>query len=514
MKKFNKNLLSAALLSAMVAPNAFAGETIALGEDVTLDWKGTLTYSAGMRLEDQDPALNSSGNRNFDNNDLIGNGLYLLLEGHLRWENYGLVFSGSTFYDDVYQDDKFSDAAQKYHGGYTRLLDLYAYTNFAFGEAGYADFRVGRHVVAWGEGLFFPSISLAQGPSDGIKSAVPGTEVKDILLPEDQVSMQLEVTPDLSFLAHWQFNWQETIVPEPGSFLSTSEAVGNGAYCLVIMPDGSCAYGPRAADVLPDESGQWGAGVRYRVTDVSEIGFYYLNYADRIPMVDIDVTKNYIPAIDFALGEYNVVYFDDIDLYGTTFSTNVGMASIASEITYKDGAPVLVNSMVGPLATRGEILQSNLNAIVNFGRSWLADSVNLTVEGAYTDIMDVEARSPTGLPMVPPSDTLYYTGHGFAAAASLNLSYPGLTQNWDLSVPIGYSHQISGRTITGGSGGEGDYRARIGATFTHHRTGVQLTLQYVGYFGDPAEAAAENDPVKERSLADRDNIAFTAKWAF
>ncbi|MGI2258178.1 DUF1302 domain-containing protein [Shewanella sp. GXUN23E] len=508
---FNKSVLSLALLSALAAPHLQAAETIELGEDVTLDWKGTLTYSAGVRMEDADPALKSSGNSNFDKGDLTGNGLYLLLEGHLRWGGNGLVFSGSTFYDDVYQDDKFSDAVQKYHGGYTRLLDLYAYTTFGFGETGFADIRVGRHVVAWGEGLFFPSISLAQGPSDGIKSAVPGTEVKDILLPEDQVSMQLEMTPELSLMAHWQFNWQETIVPEPGSFLSTSEAVGNGAYCLVIMPDGSCAFGPRGPDVLPDESGQWGAGVRYRVTDVSELGFYYLSYADRIPMVDINPTKNYVPAYNMALGEYNVVYFDDIDLYGATFSTNAGMASIASEVTYKDGAPVLVSSMVGPLATRGEILQTNLNAIVNFGRSWLAESVNLTIEGAYTDILDAEARSPTGLEMVvPPSDTLYYTGHGFAVGASLILSYPGITESWDLGIPMGYSHQLSGRTITGGVGGEGDYRGRIGAEFTHHRSGIQLALQYVGYFGNPDVSEA----YQQRTLADRDYIAFSAKWAF
>ncbi|BDM64313.1 hypothetical protein NFHSH190041_17650 [Shewanella sp. NFH-SH190041] len=512
MKKFKNSLLSAAVLTALASGQAFAGETIELGDDVTLDWKGTLTYSAGIRLEDPDPVLSkgSSGDRNFDKHDLIGNGIYLLLEGHLRWGGSGLVFSGSTFYDDVYKDGKFSDAVQKYHGGYTRLLDLYAYTTFAFGEMGYADIRAGRHVVAWGEGLFFPSMSLAQGPSDGIKSSVPGTEVKDILLPEDQVSVQVELNADWSVMAHWQFNWQETIVPEPGSFFSTSEAVGNGAFCLVPLPTGGCGYGPRAADVEPDSSGQWGVGARYRVTDVTELGLYYLNYADRIPMVDIDPTKNYIPAINFALGEYRVVYFDDIDLIVATLSTNTGMASVAAEITYKDGAPVLVSSMVGPLATPGEILQSNLNAVVNFGRTSFAESVNLTAEVAYVDIMDVEARSPTGLPQLPASDDLYYTGHGLALGASLILSYPGLTENWDMSIPVGYSHQISGRTITGGAGGEGDIRARVGADFTHHRTGIQLGIQYVRYMGDPDVT----EPYKERSLSDRDNLAFTAKYAF
>ena len=507
MKTLKHKTLAAAVVGVLFSNVAHSAETLELGNGVTLDWKGALAYSAAVRLEDAAPELKSSGNDNFEKHDFIGNGVFLLLESHLRWGNSGIVLSGSTFYDNVYQDDKFSDAVQKYHGGYTRLLDFYAYTTFSFGEAGYADFRAGRHVVAWGEGLFFPSISLAQGPSDGIKSSVPGTEVKDILLSEDQVSMQLELTPDWSVMAQWQFNWQETIVPEPGSFLSGSEAVGNGAYCLVPLPDGSCGYAPRGPDILPDETSQWGIGTRYRITEVTELGFYYLNYNDRIPMVEISPMANQF------LGEYQVHYFDDIALYGATMSTTTGMASVAAEVSYKDGAPALVNTQFfgSPLAlpSRAEILQSNLNAVINFGRTSFSDSVNLTVEAAYVDIMDVEARGVSGVPG-SETDELYYTSYGFAVAASLSLSYPGLTENWDLNIPFGYSQQLSGRTITGGAGGEGDYRARLGADFTHHRTGLQLGLSYVRYMGNPDV----DEPYEERTLSDRDNIAFTAKWAF
>ncbi|WP_207890620.1 DUF1302 domain-containing protein [Vibrio sinensis] len=493
-----------ALSLAVFAATSQAGETLELGNDVMLDWKGTVTYSAGMRLEEQDPVLaaKSSGDRNFDQYDMIGNGLYLLLESHLRWDNFGFVASGSTFYDEVYQDDKFSDDAQKYSGGYTRLLDFYGYTSFSYGEYGYADIRVGRHVVAWGEGLFFPSISLAQGPTDAIKASVPGTEVKEVLLPEDQISMQLEVTPELSLLAQWQFNWQETLVPEPGTFYSTSEAVGEGATCLTQAPGEPCVVASRGPNIEPGKTDQWGIGTRYRVTDVSELGLYFLNYSDRIPMVDLDISNMFIGQ----LPEYNVVYFDDIKLYGLTYSTNAGIASIAAEVTYKDGAPVLVGSA---LPTRGEILQTNLNTIVNFGRNALAESVNLTAEVAYVNILDAEARSMTGTPG-PKTDELYYSNHSLAAAATLILSYPSFTEGWGLSIPIGYTGQLSGRTITGGVGGEGDHRARLGVELTHNATDILLGLQYAGYFGNPDV----DDPTKERPLSDRDNISFTAKYSF
>ncbi|WP_067514788.1 DUF1302 domain-containing protein [Endozoicomonas ascidiicola] len=497
MHTFKKSKLAMAVLSLGLAGNTLAGETIELGNDVTLDWKGTLTYSAAQRLDDQNKELTSSGNTNFDKGDLVNNGLSLLMESHLRFGNSGLVLSGSTFYDGVYHDDKFTDDAERYHGGYTRLLDAYVYTAFPFGESGYADFRLGSHVVAWGEALFFPSMSLAQGPSDAIKSGIPGTEVKDILLPEEQVSMQLEITPDLSLLAHYQYDWHETVVSEPGSYLSTSEAVGNGAVCLIpsaLAPDG-CDFGQRKADITPDHD-QWGVGARYRVSDLTELGLYYLSYNSRIPTPVTTMTSQ-------SSATYQVKYMDDIDLYGLTFTTSAGIASIAGEVTYKKGAPVLAGALSNP--TRGDVLQTNLNAIVNFGSSPISDSATLTTEVAYVDIQSVEDEPVIG------SDELAWTSYGLAASASLNLAYPGITESWDMGVPVSYSRQVKGRTMTGGVGGEGDHRFSIGADFTHHRSGVQVGVKYLAYMGDHD---ADTEAYKEKKLTDRDNVSLTVKYAF
>ncbi len=506
MTAFKPNLLALAVVGASLATQAQAGERIELGNDVTLDWKGTLSYSAAARLEERDPTLTSSGNLNFDDGDMTANRLSLLMEGHLRAGNKGLVMSASTFYDDVYQDDdKFSDDAQKYHGGYTRLLDLYGYINTEVGDGSYLDLRVGKHVVAWGEALFMPSMSLAQGPSDGTKTGIPGIEVKDILLPEDQVSAQFEVNPNWSLLAHAQYNWHPVQVPEPGSYLSTSEAVGEGATCLSAAPGQPCYFGNRRGDIEPDGMGQWGVGTRFRTSMETEWGLYFMNYHDRIPLTEVSINP------DFS-ADYRVRYFDDIKLYGATMTTSLGMASVAAEMTYKEGAPALVNtSFFGsamPTPARADILQTNVNAIVNFGRSWLADTVNLTAELSYVDILDVDS---VGIAGVPGSSTneLYYDDHGLAFSSSLSLSYPGITESWDLSVPLAYSHQLSGRTLTGGIGGEGDHRFSIGADFTH-QTGLQVGLSYLTYMGD----ADADIPVKQKLLTDRDNISLSVKYAF
>lgn len=518
MHRFKKKVLAAAIISASLTGHAVAGEPIEFANGAVLDWKATATYSLGVRTEDPDPALTSTGNQNFDQGDLIANGASLLLEGHLNKGNSGLVMSASGFYDDVYQDDKFNDDAEKYHGGYARLLDAYGYTSFAFGESGFADIRVGKHVVAWGEALFFPSVSLAQGPSDAIKATVPGAEVKEILLPEDQISLQAEITPNWSVMAHYQYNWHPTTVSEPGTFWSTSETTGRGATCVQAIPGFGCVFGVRKADIRPDEQGQWGIGTRYRVSENTELGLYYLKYNDRIPLPDINPVDGLInPITNRNQGSYALRYAEDVELYAATFTTTTGMNSFAGEISYKKGAPVLVNTSVVSPST-ADVLQTNINAITNFGRTSFAENATLTSELSYVDILDVDGRPISGLEAFPApfngfSDEVYWTNHSLAFAASLNLAYPGITENWDLSVPLSYQKQISGRTLTGGLSGsaaEGDQRIGIGATFTHPRSGLQIGVKYAAYMGDPDAT----DVVRQSKDSDRDNITLNIKYAF
>lgn len=518
--------LALAVLSAGLSAPAWAG-SLDLPGDTTLNWQTTATYSLSARTASRDDRLRgpgNEGNENFAKGDLTANRLSLLLEGHLRHDNVGLVTSVSTFYDDVYHGSTanesqfttysappsdFTSEAERYHGGYSRFLDAYAYTDLRLGDNAFLNLRAGRHVVSWGEALFMPSLSMAQGPADGTRSGVPGVQVKDILLPEDQVSFQLQLGNNWSFLGHWQYDWHETTVSEPGSYLSTTSTIGKGAECLGPVIGGACTFAPRGADIEPDDKqGQWGLGARYRLGLSTELGLYFLNYHDRIPLPEIDPIGN----------QYNVRYFDDIEMYAATFTTSHGNGSYAGEITYQRGAPTLVaTSLMGnviPSPTRADILQSTLNALYNVGRTSFADSVMLIGELAYVDILDVESRrlpGTDGLPeaAAPTTDELLYTGHGLAFQGTVTLDYPGLTENWDLSVPISYSRQISGRTLVGGLGGEGDHRLSIGADFVH-RSGVEVGVSYFNYMG----GVEVDDPVEERLLADRDYVSLVVSKAW
>lgn len=519
---------------ALASP-AYAGDSIEFDNGVKLDWRLSTTYTVGARVEGQSGLLTGAknagandGDNNFRKGALTANRVSALLETALSKGDSGLVFSGSTFYDNVYHRgndnpgpvnkagsvDSFTGDARYYHGGYTRLLDLYGYTSFDVGDSSRATVRLGQHVVSWGEALFFPSISLAQGPADGTKTGIPGTETKDQLLPEDQISGTLQLTPKWSVLAHYQFNFHETLAPAPGSYLNSSDGVGPGGVCLSPYINGKCSFGSRLGDIRPPNAQQWGVGTRYRITNETELGLYYLNYQDRTPIPEINA---FAPG-----GTYQIRYFDNIKLTGATFSTTFGPLTMAGEFSYKQGAPALVNTVVNPATgatianpTRANVAQLNLNTFANLGRTPLSDQTTFLAEVAWVNVANVDARKAPGVDALgsaaaffPASNQLSFTNNGVAASATLILGYPGLFGDWDMSVPISYAQQIAGRTLTGGVGGQGDKRFSIGANFTY-RSNFQIGLTYLGFFGSPSL-----DLVHQRLLTDRDQISLTMKYAF
>ncbi len=563
---------------------AHAFDTLEFDNGVRLETRINATYTLSTRMEKRDNLLaaasgSNDGNNNFDDGDLTGNRLALLFDFKLNrprddGQDLGLVFSASSFYDDVYNDrnandpgsgtpvgynpnrvnkpprfDEFTDGAERYHGGYSRILDAYAYGLFDVGGRRLSA-RLGRQVVSWGEALFFPGISLAQGPADGTKTGIPGTETKDQLLPEDQVSLSFEATPDWTLLAHWQFGFHETLAPAPGSYLNSSDAVGPGGKCLgpwvnlppVVIPAAGinfagytgCSFGIRGEDITPSDTGQWGVGTRYRITDATELGLYYLNYSDRTPVPEINAFTPGVaipPALQPSFGirqigngSYNVRYFEDVELIGATASTSLGLVSVAAEVSYKDGAPVLVDTVVDPATgavipnpTEGTVIQANVNAFANFGRTRLSPLTIFIAEVSYVDIGDLDARKAPGVETLPPAMQAFFpasqepsfdTNSAWAFSTSLALGYPNLFEGWDLNVALAYSNQISGRTLVGGVGGEGDQRFSVGFNFVR-LSNLSMGLTWLGFLGD-----ASTDIKEFRPLVDRDQLSLVAKYSF
>lgn len=364
--------------------------------------------------------------------------------------------------------------------------------------------RLGRHVVNWGEATYMANIAAAQGPFDGTKVGIAGTEVKDQVLPEDQISAAIEINPRLTLLGQLQFGYHPTIVSAPGSFMSTSNLVGPGASCMGNYVGSTCAQGVapgyppllRVDDNQPSDFGQWGVGSRYRVTDETEVGLYFLKYKERNPSVEMN----------FADGTYQIRYFDNVNLLGSTISTTFGPISAYGEYTFRDGTPVMVQ---GNVPIPGKVSQLNIGGFYNIGRIAIADQVQLLGEFAATKVHSITPRGAIGFPGAPASsDPAFRTKSSLAFSGTLVLGYPGIFEGWDLNVPIAYSHQLRGRALLGTVGGEAERRYSVGASFVY-RGNLALGVTYQGYLG-----SASNDPRANRLWADRDQLSLTAKYTF
>lgn len=541
------------------------------------------------------------GDRNFAKGSLINNRLTVLGELLLKKDDYGLLLRGDAFYDDVYRRgndntspdtinktegpvNEFTGAARYYDGRRTRLLDAYAFASWYIGDSAALNLRVGQQVVAWGESLFFSGVALAQGPADATKATVPGADVKSILLPVNQVSLQLALNEDLTLLGQYKLEFKETELNPVGEFYSVSDVVGPGAEfiygiknpvhkdvladTILNAPDLLGALYPalqplspllnpildlplipevvrgvvglvgatgvldgapkninvqRREDIRPSDYGQWGLGLRYRLTSDTTVGAYRLRYhnttpapvqnygyavllpgAGGLPDITTQVLGVQVPVT------YNIRYFDGIDLSALSFSTSLFGANVAGELIYREGVDILVDvdgGLLGPVPTptRGKVSQALLSALYVIGPGWFWDSITLVGETGYIHVNDVEeACGPTSC-----STALTYTRDAWGYSFLSYIDRKNISTGWDLQVPItfagvggGHSSFLSG---LGSLMGEGDYRASIGLSFTRLQQ-LTLGISYNAFLGKP--------DFRERPYADRDNLALSATYRF
>ncbi|WP_175650499.1 DUF1302 domain-containing protein [Pseudomonas sp. Marseille-P9899] len=529
---------------ALASTQALAGETIEFNNGATIDWSVTTSYGVGVRLGEQSRRLMGvnadDANRNFDRGSLTTNRIGALGEMILRKDNYGAVVRASTFYDDVYHKgndndspatvnkrgdhDEFTSDTRYYSGGRTRLLDAYVFGGWRFDNDTMLDVKAGRHIESWGESLYYPGVNGVQNPSDAVKAAQPGVEVKEVLLPVGQVSASFRLNPQITFGAYVQYEWKGTELPPVGSYLSSSDVIGPGRE-FIYSGNSKIAY--RGTDE-PRDSGQWGVQVRFRPVPAIEMSLFHVNYHDKNPATAL-VGYDPVPVggglYAFAANGYKVKYFEDIKLTGISASTKLGEYQIGGEWSYRDGAPVMVNTGLGPVPTRGKGQQMQLSAMRVLGdRPW-ASQTTLTAEIVHVrvDSVDDASAAPNlqGVNLLPSlggmvgnsDDYTYKTSSAWRSRDSsaytlgTSFSYPGVFQGWDLEVPVRFSNVFSGSTPMSGSiaGVQGDRRLSVGTTFKYLGN-LEVGLNYTGYLGSA-------DPVK-RPFADRDYATFSMKYSF
>ncbi|MFK3973344.1 DUF1302 domain-containing protein [Pseudomonas sp. NPDC087358] len=532
----SRGLLTTAI--SIASATASAAPTIQLGEDTFLDSSLTVNYTASMRTAKQagqylnDPN-NDDGTRNFKRGSLINNRLSLFGELQLKHDNLGAVLRGSDFHDEVYNqrndndslqtvnklghNDGFSDDTRKLSGSKARLLDAYVYGNFDVGETQYLSLKAGRHLVAWGESLFWPNISQGQAPVDATKFNVPGTEAKDSYLPVGQVSGSWSLNEKLALVGYYQYEWEKTQLNPVGDYFG-SDTFGPGAEFYRLgsgmverLPNGlAVGY---AGQKKPGDSGQWGLGVRYRITENTEVGLFHYRYNERVGSLFFDFTGatqySSLKSIghDGTAMSYRLGYFEDVKLTGISFSSKVGdSVQYAGDLSYRDGASVYLNNGA---PTTGQIWQGNLNASYILGPSLLAQQTTFLGEVVHQHIAGVDSLTITGGgPGVDGTfdklESATQTRGSTLLGLGAYMDYPSIATGLDLSTKVVWTQNVDGSAYQGL--GRAEKRLTVGGDFKYLGN-FQFGMTYVAYLSSP-------DVAQGRLLADRDYLSFNAKYTF
>jgi hypothetical protein len=530
-------------LLAVLAPDAKAFEIDAGNPDLKLRWDNTIKYSNAFRLDGQSSQLTSrpnhdDGDRNFDRG-LISNRFDLLSEFDVAYKNVGARISGAGWYDSVYnrdndndspatanalsvRNDEFTRDTEKLHGRKGELLDAFVFTRFDIGDAK-ATVRAGRHALVWGESLFFGANGIAGGmaPIDAVKAAsVPNTQFKELIRPTEQLSGQLQLTPDISIGAFYQLRWEQTRLPASGSYFSVLDIISDGAERLIaapnpVVPGGQPLAFFRQQDMKAKDSGQGGVQVRFRAGE-TDFGLYAIRYNDKTPQIYL---RPGAVAPDFATGQigtYQWVYPEAIRAFGASASHTFGDYNVAAEVSTRRNTPLNSDAVTivdgsGDNAgdaryAVGNSLHAQISWLATLGPSFISNEADFLGEIAWNRLLSVTKNREALNPLADRD------------AANIRIAYepryrqvfPGV----DLSVPIGLGFGIGNSSVVGAFNGDkvGDLSIGVTALYLNEWRGG---ITYTHYFGPGGTSLdADGHITFKQSLKDRDFIALSLQRSF
>jgi hypothetical protein len=625
----------AGLIPLVLALPAGAVEFSFVDGEVTGSLDTTLSYGQMYRVQGQDKTNDDTngndGNRNFDTG-LVSEVFKITSDLEANYQNYGLFVRGTAFYDTQIMDKRndnddyrpsqgypnnnhFSDRTREKAGRSAEILDAYVYGNWDLFEMPLT-VKVGRQVFNWGEGIFYRGGINTTNPIDAAKFRLPGSELKEVLVPVEAFNFNIGLTDNLSLEAFYQWNWKESAIDPGGTYFAETDLFAEGgrtaytaydnpllpivmdAYDTGVAADllGNGPFGPNAyldrefnvfkvanvgSDLNAKNDGQYGIALRYVAEELNltEFGFYFVNYHAKEPQLAVDLTHYegvdmaalealYGPAgsllapavttLDLAsnaVGRRN--YVEDIRMYGLSFNTNIGEASVFGEIAYRPNLPVAIsatNDLLGDLLgqaffgrtnlgdgavpndqacaeisgkqlcrsemfynhERVEAFNLSLGTIYNFGPAISFDSLLGVAEIAsehyrgsslsYT-AYDGSKRGFTGRPNgsyvsgYDGGDQIDPDSYGYTLALSgtWNDVYAGV----NLSPFAVFKHNFQGNSHQTGNFVEGAMAYSVGLRASYLNS-LEAEVQYTEYYG-----AGQNN-----SGRDRDNVGVNLKYSF
>ncbi|TDF82615.1 DUF1302 domain-containing protein [Pseudomonas sp. H9] len=542
-QRFCLSRLFVALLGCTVVSGVQAFDVETGNPDLKLRFDTNVKYSNAWRVKDRQDKLVADanlddGDRNFDKG-LISNRLDLFSEFDVSYQKIGARVSGAAWYDDVYNQgndnnspqtinsysvryDQFTKDTRDLHGRQAEFRDAFVYANYDIGDDMWGVTRVGQHSLVYGESLFFGGNAIAAGqqPIDAVRAlTVPNSQFKELGLPVNQISTQLQITPTISVGGYYQFEWDRTRIPGAGSYFSPADLLDEGGERIVLarLPNGvPAASFYRGKDIEARDSGQWGVQLRYRSEALdTEFGLYAINYHDKNFQTQVRPGVGAGARPD-QVGDYMLVFPEDIRAYGFSANRGFGDVNVAFETSVRDNAPLVsltMTDLVGngdndsnPLYAVGRTAHAQTSMIYIMPTSTFWDTAALLGELAWNRRLSVEKNQEN----LDPNGTRDATAIRLAFTPTYFQVFDGV----DLSVPMGVSYGIDGRSSAVGGFSQakgGDYN--IGLTADYLKS-VTFTLAYNGYYGPSAPININGIKTFKQTNADRDFISFSVSHTF
>lgn len=518
------------------------------GGDWQVRWDNTVKYSSGYRLQSQqseliDPvsvrANSDDGDRSFDRG-LVSNRADILSEFDVQRNGFGLRLSAAAWYDTVYNRtndhdspisanrssvpyNEFTPGTREMAGRNAEMLDWFVFgRNDLDGKT--LSYRLGQHSLIWGTSMFFGMNGMAKGmaPIDVYKLSIPGTQAKETTIPVPQLSSTLQLTEDTSVEGFLQFKYRATRLHPAGSYLSSTDMLGDGAERMYIGNPTANRCGDTAVPPAQrfnncylnyngiDDSGaknNFGFALNTRNETLNaDLGFYAISYSDTSTIIQTNTGG----------GSYKLVTPDkQVRAFGMSVAKLVGDANVGLEISMRDGQPLAVKEGVITAAdtsyVTGRTAHMNLSWTLLNGATALWEGSSLVGEFAANHVMSIDdvrtnvaGRYPVGTEKVnrdrhesSAGVRVIFTPTWYQALAGVDLSVP-INVGWsfrgasmiDTSFPFGGSPDRGGELILG-------------------LTGVYLNkwianLSWINYLGEP----------NRQPLLDRDYLRFSLQTTF
>ncbi len=547
-----------AAFTATLAGGALAFEFDTGNPDLSIRWDNTFRYNLGVRVEGRDnkignSAVSDEGTYSFNTGNAVTNRGDVLSELDVVWKKQlGFRVSGAGWYDAAYDSDSSSNpnpplvnipsypnrlytpyTKRFYHGPSGELLDAFGFANFDLGTVP-TSLKAGRLSLYWGESLFLGGnlhgIAYSQNPLDLQKGfATPGSEAKELFRPLGQVSGTAQITDTVSVAAQYFWQWEEFRYPEGGTYTGPVDFVFNGPV-RQFLPQPGLGFATRGNAFEPGQSGEWGLTTRWSPEWLDgTLGFYYRNFADKLP-------QTLLTQVGPNRSVYNLIYKDDIDLWGISLAKNIAGVSVGAELSYRHNTPlnsqVLGNASAAGTPARGttpgpvgDTYHGLVNVVGLIPKTPVFDTASYGLELTWSQWADVKSGqnlfNAVGYPGCTVAGqpgnkwdgctTKNFFGLALAFTPTWFQVFPGV----DLQAPLTFATGLTGNaaTVFGGNQANGNYTIGVGADiFQKYR----VDLKYIDWFGrykDNGNAVTSQNGLTTL-LSDRGFVSLTLKTTF